>query len=1657
MSQKHHSTGIADQILSDLINLGVDAKRKNPEIRHACDHSIELTKPFSSSAAKNTDTKKDSFEITIRNHPEFIVPVLMACQSKNPKLIGDALKILSKIIQFQLLPEKESMPTGSIDPVDNVVDALSEAANAGADIQVKLLQLLPSFFQLYAFRIHDETLSNLLFICSSLQGANKPPLIVNTAQATFSQLLDIAFDKIDSTSTENENLEKLYQVPIDDEKSVNVDQYSYDAQRLVSDLCTLIEHHKPLFLKTNYISEDYGFEVLESLIKNNSERFLTHIELAFLLRTRVAPILLRFLSSCKDFTLMVKVSRLIFLLLNNEFDVLKVESEVTLTLLIHIISKESGAPYWKKIMALEVFVAIFKNSGLLKKLFREYDNNPKEERKNIIHDFFNVCITIVTAQKHILNTGDLIQPPSVQNDPTNQESSASKQQQQKKLNQPIGLKINNFSKVVRYIDSIDKQDAPPVPESYSLYLILQILVALSDCIQLTTLELIKLTDPETCINHAFFDKVENSTLRYKYEEIFDLIGATWHLQLTITDIFIHSTLDNELFSNCLKLLENLCYCSGILSIDTVRHSLLKYIGVCTLKLDGTYGYKSKVMSISETIVGTISSTLGHAVSNISSTNALENENTNVVKFYPRTINTRQTLCFHTLSRLAVSLGAHLFDDWKIILLVLQWISYYIDGPTNYSKKDVPPISKFLSNRDLQIIEHSLSELKKSIFNQDEKTFTILLQMAINLSDQVMNLQSKTIVGHSPIDNNDEIQPCIFNKLFYVNKVTDLSIINPEKFLVVPDHNMDTLKNYYSKIVNDRSNTDEIRLLGSRSFNQIFKCAAEAGFDTTDKAVHLLTEKRVLINLCDFMSKLSELPMSNELLVANCEAEIYLQTLETLKNIIDRYGSLIQQSWNVVTQMINFPFLIIKNCDSTIIQEKSIHEIIVSLLKSSFETLKVILDELLQCIPNNQFQVIIDSLYHFVEQTFDINISFNSVSYFWLISDYIKEKTESIIKKENFRINMTSFNELVKTVSEGSENDYLYFQYLWIYLVLKLAKTVPDNRAQVRNGSIITTFNVIASFSLDEPLLNLLYDIVLEPVLLQLSSDESLRAIKPNDLKDWMESFMNISNGVTKILLGQIDVVNDPNTSNVKKLWNGIMRFFVQLVNLDHSWLELNTQLFKNYHEILDAFSSYDQILNRDLLESLFEPWNAIKINYNFNNASLYQTSLCSFVDCFLVSVKLFKPIMTTFKFERMLMILNSCIRYPILADTRNDNLKCTPLQKAVLDNLAGLNFDRDEELFASYESLLIKQLNMIIVLPFQTRDLIIKKLGDKGVKIPTFISASHYGMKLLAQRLNNIEDLTCLNDCSILDVTKSLLEASKAKNGISVISLDENGNENNVYLWMVSFQMLVDNIVKILGFILQLSDSQFLSIVDADSLKKLIPFYIQAFSTCFDSLETTQEKDFVFKQYQILKNSLLEFFKTFYLTKKTFQIETRIIEEFISSIWSFSYFYEHDSIMQSVLPKNQINDSTIKELIEILTDEECWDVYGTTENIPVLRNLKHCQECFVDLVSLCDSNNFNHISKICLPFFMARCTYGLRKLSMDVKLLGTRPVLRIQLIELQAILTGLEKVVANSDVTTESVFYMFQKVRSLMIQLLPKINNRELENKMSDVCLKLYG
>jgi hypothetical protein len=72
----------------------------------------------------------------------------------------------------------------------------------GLDIQLKILQSLPSLLQYYSNDLSGELLANTLEICATLQ-ASKTIAVSSTAAATLQQLVVSTFERVSSEDSQS--------------------------------------------------------------------------------------------------------------------------------------------------------------------------------------------------------------------------------------------------------------------------------------------------------------------------------------------------------------------------------------------------------------------------------------------------------------------------------------------------------------------------------------------------------------------------------------------------------------------------------------------------------------------------------------------------------------------------------------------------------------------------------------------------------------------------------------------------------------------------------------------------------------------------------------------------------------------------------------------------------------------------------------------------------------------------------------------------------------------------------------------------------------------------------------------------------------------------------------------------------------------------------------------------------------------------------------------------------------------------------------------------------------------------------------------------------------------------------------------------------------
>ncbi|KAF6005773.1 hypothetical protein HII12_005348 [Brettanomyces bruxellensis] len=1342
------------------------------------------------------------------------------------------------------------------------------------------------------------------------------------------------------------------------------------------------------------MTEDDGFEILESTIKNNEAVFKDHVELAYLLRIRVAPILLRFISSCDDFTLMVRVFRLVFLMISDLLEITTNEAEVTLSLMTHLISSSSKTPKWKRIFCLEIYASIFKDFKATKTLFKEFDDNQEVEKRQVVHDFLTVCVEIIGSQHKMLNSGDIVQPPN--GDGNNRRS--------------------------------NKMEPPAMPDYYMLSLVAQCVTNSSEGIFNYSLTLARDFQKGTSkvkgqgvtfLDESLMKKYGGATELIEYRILHDFTLRSWESLYSILKVLIVSSLDNKSFSLIVQSLQRLCHASGILSVKKAQTTIINYFAYATVNLTGQLGYHNKIQSFGESIAGTISLAIGQAVSNMShnarsssetGTNISTDTSTNSrVKWYPRTINSRQIICFRALVDLGISL-AELFDDsWRTLMIVFQWISYYIDGPTGFSTKEIPPISPLLDNHDISVISETLKKFSNGIGKQDYLVFRKICNSLFQLSDEIFKQPVFGSMVFSPVkEEGYEIYPCIYCRSFFVAEISNLCLINPLKFLINENGIWDDIVSFFSNICTDRELEESMRLLFARSLGEIIQAVANVGFDDNvagdddeRTSLYSLTERGVLKALLIHTQKLLDLKPATEVLTINVELRIVLSNLNILKDIIDRFGNKISEEWDAVFSLLDVPFKI-SGDTSYSFQESSTKEMLVSLMKSSFESLKVTLDELLQTVPLSQIRIVIDILFKFVTQRYDLNASFNAASYFWIISDYLKDS-------------LNTYNE----TSIGSTQTEINSERQLVSIV-----------KAVRNGSIITFFNVLDSYSEIHPSYNSIYAIILEPILLQILPDNKINECPKAVQEEWIATLSSVSSSLTKFYCQRLGNFNvDKKSSNeLQQYWHGYSVYMTKLLNINNDWMSLNTKIFENLLKVFNTFSVEGTNVPSNTVEDFYSLWTEYKIVYKLSDDSSYEELLCAFVSCFIPLFNMVGYSLSISKLESLLMQLNSCVRFPVLIANKRDDKRMTKLQQKVLDSLSNMSFEEPQ-----YQSLLIRELCSIIALPFTTRDLIQKKLGSKGLRIPTFRMVSYNCLKVLEKCLSTITQLVpFLVDHSILQLYDSLLEPCKLKyRSDAQLCTGE-------YLWKGASSILCDLSCRICESLI--SDAQSF---DDQKLRKQ-DFYalwsriLKFFESCFLSCENRKLVN-EFQSFDLeISRRLEEAFSRLIREKNpaTFTDENR--RKFLSCIWRASFLYSTDDASQEVL---NFTDSPL-EISKRLSLFKTFKYCGNTSTLTPVVTVETAKLCLHDLIDL-SAPGSGPLWKLSLEYYIGRFSFALAKYISDFSLCGKRPMSRMQGAELEMLLIGYLRIVNHMKQLNSNDFDWCKKSMHplyQLISLLPSLN-----------------
>lgn len=502
--------------------------------------------------------------------------------------------------------------------------------------------------------------------------------------------------------------------------------------QVFNDLCLLTESQKPQFLKFAGLPQTFGLELIESVLTNHADIFLTHPEQANILRTRVMPFIISSLSEKLSFATTVRIVRILYTLLKRHLSILPSESEVALGLLTHMLDPET--PLWKRSLCMEVFRGLFVEGALVRQIFSMYD--AQTGKKSILGDIVATFVRLSTEKPSIIGLGQQSTIPT--GNPYTTSNSANDQAMLEASGVPgiisspmasgesnAGISTQWSSMRVPCIDQLDKTDPPSIPESYIYSLALTCINSFSEGLAKFILPLTVPTDvrgrkkgprlSETGKESAVAEVEKSSEngpsdqrrpmdrvasfkknpiplnpLTLEASPLFEdvkicaaIVESCWPAVLATCSTFLYSALDADYYHGLVRSFQKFTHVAGLLRLSTPRDAFLTTLGKAAVPPhvftgNATQPPTTPTPSTEHNSLFSNARGLLSVDSLVSSPSTTGDRNRQAsIDHTTPSLNTRNLLCLRALLNLGIALGPTLDDAWLIILETLQQADFVL--------------------------------------------------------------------------------------------------------------------------------------------------------------------------------------------------------------------------------------------------------------------------------------------------------------------------------------------------------------------------------------------------------------------------------------------------------------------------------------------------------------------------------------------------------------------------------------------------------------------------------------------------------------------------------------------------------------------------------------------------------------------------------------------------------------------------------------------------------------------------------------------------------------------------------------------------------------------------------------------------------------------
>ncbi|ORX95407.1 hypothetical protein BCR34DRAFT_195837 [Clohesyomyces aquaticus] len=927
----------AQILASELGNLIQDSKRKNTELRTAAEKSLQDLKalPVTSEAQLTAD---------LARRPHFIAPFLIACSTHNAKFGSTGVSCLQRLTVSRALPRER---------LTEVLEAFKDSVSLSNDVQLKILQALPSLLQNYPAEIRGDLLSTTLQICSALQNA-KNFAVSNTAAATLQQLVIAVFDR----------------VAVEDEKALEiptVTEVTGDAGPIPVRPAAL-DAYKPSFIRFSSIPPTSTLELIEAILSNHGKIISTHPEQAQVLRTLLMPLIIRSLSDKHSFPISLRIFRILYLLIRNHLAIMPSECEIALGLLNHMLDPDASA-LWKRALCLETFRGLYSDSRLVLQIYRQFDQ--QEGKKNILGDNLAAFVRLATEKPYIIGLGQHSTIPPDSNDGRDTSSDQAVAEagaiagviggpltDSTPISSHTGISTQWSNLKTPCMEHLDKSDPPNLPETYIYSLVLTCITNLSESLAKFVLPLTVHHDTKSRRKSKTDDlERENSesaspggrarhlsrTQSYRRKNVpvnpltltdhsahhlirtsATLVNECWPAVLATCSTFLNAALDTDFYRALVRAVQKFTQVAGLLRLSTPRDAFLTTLGKAAVPSNLVLAsVSSPKIQNPETPSSLFSNAKGllsvdSLVSQASSLSLDKNRRSSHEVSFPM-LGPRNLLCLRALLNLAIALGPTLQSAWSIVFETLQMADLIMAMSSHQSGSRTPVAtgSRVDTESSLEKVEAETSAVQaaarrlfESTVDYPNDSFMELLQALCKLLNARSNsdsgsrtptgpgrptaLHQRRMGSVSGISLTTESHAR--DSIFALNKIGELVALNESRLAQYEpsESGWDIFVRDLVQFSADSGKPASARLLAADILSRTVRQMAEISM--TDEQRNVI-QTRILFAIQIQISAMHN--GDEEDTYSDAEVRIHQIALEALKNVLEQCGEFLVAGWDSV--------------------------------------------------------------------------------------------------------------------------------------------------------------------------------------------------------------------------------------------------------------------------------------------------------------------------------------------------------------------------------------------------------------------------------------------------------------------------------------------------------------------------------------------------------------------------------------------------------------------------------------------------------------------------------------------------------------------------------------------------------------------------------------